>query len=204
MKTLVVAALGLLGACAPQLGAGRARTLPPGAHQGGAGLDLVVLSPRLSPSQDVNIPWMNLGLGWRGGVAERVELGGRSFVFGIPALWTWGVAADAKVQLRTSPRPGSGVDVAVAGIVGYQQIRNGGTPWHLGSVTAALLVGHNLGRHQLVWGPRLGYQLWGGEGQNTVEMPIAGLSIGFSWRVSRALGGLPRAHHDRDPAPLRW
>jgi hypothetical protein len=169
-------------ACAPQLGAGRAQSLPPGQAQGGAGLDLVILSPRLSPTQDVNLPWMNLGLGYRRGLVDRLEVGGRSWIFGIPAFWTWGVAADAKWQLRRAPR---GTELAVSGIVGYQQVRNGGTPWHLASVTAAFLIGHNFGRHQLVWGPRLGYQIWAGEGMNAIRMPIAGLSLGFAWRVGK-------------------
>jgi hypothetical protein len=179
----VVVGVVAAAACAPQMTMSRARTLQPGTAQVGAGVEAAVVAPPVS--SDAKVPLANLAVGYRRGVADGFDAGARSWIFGIPAFWTWGIAGDAKWQLRTSPSPGRGVDVALGGILAYQQVRNGGTPWHIGAITLPLLIGHNFGKHQLVWGPRLSWALLGAEGQRTIDIPAWGLSVGFAWRFAR-------------------
>jgi hypothetical protein len=190
MRLLAGATLRLLGilvalaACAPPAGLFRARTLAPSASQMTGGLEMGVVGAS-RPGNDAKLPWVNLSAGYRRGIAHGVELGGRVMAVGVKGFTAFGVAGDAKVQLRRSDDPGDGTDVATGVVIAYQQPRLGGTPWHLGSIVVPLLVGHNFGKHQLVWGPRVAYELWTGEGQDPIHLFYGGASVAFAWRLGR-------------------
>jgi len=94
------------------------------------------------------------------------------------------------VQLR---RRSNGLDVAVAPSVGYHLLRYGGTPWHVLNATAALMLGWNFGRHQLVATARGGYQLVGARGQERLHMGYSALSLGFVARLSEHWELIPEA-----------
>jgi len=183
MRRLLI--LAALAGCAPQAAVGRARTLPPGASTIGGGIDASVTRPNSPNDTDPKLPSGNLGVTYRRGLTDRVEMGGRTWGIGIPAFWTLGIALDGKVSLRRSPDPRHGIDVAADVIVGYERVVNGGTPWHIGSAAATILVGHNLGRHAITWGPRAGYAIWGGEGQNPIYLQLYGASCAFAWRLGK-------------------
>ena len=180
-----------LAACAPPLGLQRARVLAPSASQLAGGLELGLVTPDLGPENNAKIPWLNLSAGYRRGIADGVEVGGRVMMVGVRGFTSLGVAGDVKLQLLASGDPGRGTDMATGAVLAYQQIRLGGTPWHLSSIAFPLLIGHNLGRHQFVWGPRLAYELWTGEGQDPIHLFYAGASAAFAWRVGDSLELVP-------------
>jgi len=56
-----------------------------------------------------------------------------------------------------------------------------------------LLLGCNLGRHQLVLAPEAGLQLWTSAGSNEIWAPMLGLSLGFVWRIGQRFAIVPEA-----------
>jgi hypothetical protein len=170
-------------ACAAPTGMGRARTLEPGRSQLGAGLELAVFAPRTAAEQPVHLPWAGLSAHYRRGLNRWLEAGARSWVFGVPAYWTWGGAADLKVQLHRAP-PGR-LDLAAGLLASYGELRLGGQPARLAGVQLPLLLGLQRGRTTVVASPRVGAQLLFGEGMEPVAMPLWGLNLGLLWRPAR-------------------
>ena len=171
--------------CASQIGMGRATTIERG-HGEVTGLaQLDVVAPQMkADGAAAHLPWAHVGFGYHHGVADGLELGGRAWFFGLPQHLSWGVAADTKIQIvRGEPR--RGLSLATAASVGYHQAQIGGTPWHTFTGFVPILVGQDFGPHQFVVGPRAGYTLWAGEGQNTIHIPWFGGSTGVSFGVGR-------------------
>ena len=179
-----------LAACAPPGGLLRARTLPPSASQMTGGVEVGVAAPS-NTENDAKLPWLNFTAGYRRGISEDVELGARVMAIGVKGFNALGVAGDVKVQLKKSEDPGTGVDIATGLVLAYQQPRLGTTPWHIGSAVVPLLIGHNFGKHQLIWGPRIAYEVWTGEGQDPIQMYYAGGSVAFAWRLSKHFEFVP-------------
>ena len=48
-----------------------------------------------------------------------------------------------------------------------------------------LIVGWNLGRHQLYLSPKVGWQRWWSRGAMPVDVPFAGAGVGFAWRLRK-------------------
>lgn len=168
-------ALALAG-CATSLDLGRATTLAPGQDRFSASVQSTLTTPALTPESDTNIPWIQAGAGWHRGVADGVEAGARVWGMGWPAWFTTvGVAADGKVQLGRGA-----VDVAWAPTLLYYRPSLGGAPWHIGSAQSALLIGVNLGRHQLIVAPRAAGWVWGSYGQTLQWAGSAGLGVGVA------------------------
>ena len=99
---------------------------------------------------------------------------------GVRGFGVVGGAVDGKVQLLASEAPHRGLDVALGTAVAYQHVSLGGHPWQTGGVTVPLLAGLNLGRHQLIAGPRGGLAFWAGESQKTLWLWQIGAAVGFS------------------------
>lgn len=194
MRALAVAAAVLCAAgCASQTGFGRATTLPRGELQGQAGLNLTLGAAQTAPGSRTPLPYLDLLAGLHHGLTDDVEVGGRLFGMGIRGLGFWGVAADTKVSLLRSDDEGSGGNIAAAAGASYHQIVVGGTPTHLFALTIPLLFGVDLGRDQLVFGPRVMGQVWTGQGQGSIETMSYGLSVAYSiaigerWELSPEL-----------------
>src|SRR5262249_61373133 len=64
--------------------------------------------------------------------------------------------------------------------------RYGGNGYHIFGGTLPLLVGVALGRHELVFGPRIADYVWTGYGQNTVNAFYWGGNLGFAAMVRRS------------------
>ncbi len=165
--------------CVSGTGLGRATTLPRGTTQASTWVEASALTARLAGP--ITVPWGLVGLGVRRGVHERVELGLRVSGAWLPWLDTIGGLVDAKVQLRRRP---AGLDVALAQSAGWRMVRYGGAPWHAFDAVTTLLVGYNLGRHQLVGGVRGGYQVFGARGQELVHLGHLSLSLGAAFALS--------------------
>lgn len=177
--------------CASQVGFGRASTLEPGRQQVTGFGQLDLMAPKMQQGGDaVGLPWAHVGIGYRRGLAERVEVGGRGWIFGLPAHLSFGLAGDAKVQIVRST-PGRGLQVASGLSLGYHQAQIGGTPWHTFTAWAPLLFGHDFGKQQFVVGPRAGFTRWTGEGQNPIDLPWFGASTGVSFGVGSKTQVMP-------------
>jgi hypothetical protein len=176
-------AVGLLAltqtGCASQIGMGRATTLEPGHTSMQSSLQLDVAAPKMrAEGKPVPAPWAHIGFGIHHGVARGLEIGGRAWYFGRPGDLSFGGAFDTKVQMF---RTDKGLTVSAASSFGYHQAQLGYTPWHSFTGFVPILIGQDFGKHQLVFGPRAGLTLWAGEGQNTIKLPWAGASVGFSF-----------------------
>ncbi len=171
------------GGCASLTGLGRARTLDPGRTQFGATVELSSNSARLNGQ--TNVPWGHVGVAFRRGLHERFELGGRFSCMGIDGADSIALWVDPKIQIVRSPSATHGIDLAIVPSVGWQQVRLGGTPWHLPQVALAVLFGVNLGPHQLVLGARGGYQALIGTSMVTQHIGWGAVSIGGVFRAGR-------------------
>jgi hypothetical protein len=60
-------------------------------------------------------------------------------------------------------------------------------------VSLPLLMGIDVGRHQIVVAPEAGLQLWTSAGANEVWAPMIGLSLGFVWRIGQRFALVPEA-----------
>jgi hypothetical protein len=185
LALILVFALG----CGSQLGFGRARTIPAGTVETHAAVTANVSSVRNNPDHPTPMPWPDLMLGVRVGLAERVEAGARLWGVGIDGLAGWGATLDAKVGILVPE--GRGWNVAAALSVGYEQIVLGGTPSHVGTITVPILFGLDVGRDQLVFGPRFLAFLWGGEGQGTIEEVAFGMNVGYSFQLGSRFQLMP-------------
>ena len=172
--------------CSSQLGLGRARTLDAGHTKIGAGFEADLLSANRGEKTVVPLPWTQVNVGVHHGVTDGVELGVRAWGFTVPnILTTWGVAADAKLALRRPDPTQSRLNIATGASFSYHQPRYGGNAYHLFSGTLPVLFGVSLGRHELVFGPRIADYVWTGYGQNTVNAFYFGSSLGFAAKVKQ-------------------
>ncbi len=181
MRSCLLLLPALLGACASQSGLGRATTLEVGASQVTPLVEGSFVSARFSPTAST-APWLQLGIGYRRGLTERFELGARAWGFGLQNYFTaGGVGIDAKVQLYRGER----VHLAVAPNLKYHAIALADAPWHVGIVEVPVLLGINLGPHQLVLGVRVSDALLTGAGTNPVNTFWLGAHLGVSFRIKR-------------------
>jgi hypothetical protein len=182
LAAAMIAGLPALG-CASQAGFGRARPLDPGQAQVSTVIETNAYLPKLLPDKVTPVPWVELGVGYRRGIADGVELSGRAWGIEIPFLlpghFNLGGALDTKVALIRSRR----FDLAAVGSLSYDQLTIGGTPTHFFTATLPLLAGVNFGhreRDQLVFGPRVADTMWTSEGQNPINLLWYGGSLGVS------------------------
>jgi hypothetical protein len=171
---LMTASLG----CASATTLGTARTLEPGV---------------LQPSVSVKAPMPLLEVGVRRGLTESVDVGARVGGYFSTPMTVLSVAADSKVQLRRSVDPGSGWDFAVVPGAGYEQAVVGGQRLHSVHFSLPLLLGKNLGRHQLIFGPRLIDQILWNRDSETINVLFYGTSVAFAWRISEKVQLIPEA-----------
>lgn len=179
MTRLALALAALSAGCFSGAGLGRATTLAPGQTRASGWLEASALTAQLGGP--ITLPWGFVGAGIHHGVHPRVEVGGRFTGGWLPWVDGASLTGDVKVQLRRRP---AGLDLAAVQSVGWRLARYGGAPWHALDVLTALLLGYNLGPHQLVASIRGGYQLFGGRGQEPVHVAHFDRSLGLAARLS--------------------
>ncbi len=185
--------------CASQSGLGRATTLAPGVSQFTPGVEGTLVSVRTAENTNVPAPWLLLGLGYRHGVTEWLELGGRVWGFGWPHyLTSVGVALDAKLQLYKGTR----WHIALAPSVKYHAVALGDSPWNIGVLELPVLFGLNFGLHQLVLGVRVTDTLLTGLGTNPVNSVWVGTHVGVSFRAGRRVELMPELGILYSPVPF--
>ena len=178
--------------CASVTGAGTARTLPPGEHEIGSGLEFGLGLPKIAPTYHAPLPWPQLVLGYRRGLTERLDVGARAWGFGIRGLYTVGAEVDTKIALKRAEATTRGIDYTLDPAVSYHQVAVGRAPTHSLIVQSPLLIGFNAnGGDQFVVGPRLGYQGVFGPDLHPVHLFSLGTNLGYHWQVTDKLAFFP-------------
>lgn len=199
MKPALLGLLVMMTGCASQSGLGRASTLAPGRAQLSPLAELSFVSARFEANQPSTAPWVLLGLGYRRGVTEKLELGVRAWGFGWPQYFTTvGLGFDAKVQVFQA----SGWHVAVAPSGRYHVIALGNAPWHVFGLELPLLIGKDLGPHQLVFGVKLADFLLTGAGTNAINSVWAGAHVGVAFKLTRSIEFMPEVGVLWSPVPF--
>jgi len=142
---------------------------------------------RALPDADIPLPGVLLGGGVARGMTPNFELGARAWgIYSRYFLTSYGGAIDTKWQLsRRGPK------IALATSAGYHALVLGGAPWHSFQATVPLLFGFDIGKHQLIAGPRIADYVLTSYGQNTINALLGGASLAFAWRVSSKVDLLP-------------
>ncbi|MEM1348929.1 MAG: hypothetical protein AAGI01_10260, partial [Myxococcota bacterium] len=73
-----------------------ARLLGPGKAAITGGVDLASSEPTLEPSRPISLPLMQLSLGYRRGLTEDWDVGGRVWGMGVPGFAGVGAAVEGK------------------------------------------------------------------------------------------------------------
>jgi hypothetical protein len=128
--------------------------------------------------------------GVRRGLTERVEVGGKLTTLPLGRfVTTAGLEGQVKVQLRR--RSDSRLVLAVGPAAGFRYVASSGASMQVTYATVPLLVGIDVGRHQIVVSPEAGLQLWTSAGSSPIWAPMAGLSLGFVWRLGQRFALVP-------------
>lgn len=186
-RAALLMALASFTGCHAQSGFGRGTVVPRGAWKGSGFLEAQLVTVRALPDANIPLPGVLIGAGAARGMTRHFELGARAWgVYTRHFLTSYGGAIDTKWQLSTgSPK------VALATSAGYHSLVLGGTPWHSFQATVPLLFGFDIGKHQLIAGPRIAHYVLTSYGQNTINAFLGGASVGFAWRVSSKVDLLP-------------
>ena len=168
------------------------------------GKTMTVVAPQVNaagPKETGKAPFPEVAVSVRHGLTDKLEVGGT--LSGLPlgqAMSALGFEAQGK---RHMWRSSSGrVDVALAGGVGYQVFATSGATFEMIHANLPVIVGINLGRHQLVLAPNLSWQRWYSTGARPVDVGAYGSSLGFRWQVSRRFAILPEFSWARSPTAL--
>jgi hypothetical protein len=176
-----------------------ATTLPPGQNQIIAALEGNGGAPIELPVKPL-LPELVVGL--RRGLTERVDAGIKLTTLPLGRfVFTAGVEGQVRYQLRR--RPDSRLVLAIGPAAGFRWVGSSGAAMQVSYATVPLLVGIDVGRHQIVVAPEAGLQLWTSAGSNEVWVPTTGLSLGFVWRLGARFALVPevaayRAHVEID------
>lgn len=191
LALLAALALGL-SACASVTGSGTARTLDKGQTQLGAGFELGLGLPKLSPEYHAPLLWPQFVAGIRHGFSERVDGGARVWGFGIQGLYTAGAQLDTKIALHQADSRNSGTDYTLAPSASYHQVNFGHAPNHSAIAQLPLLIGFNLpGEAQATVGPRVGYQGVFSAGQHPVHLIAFGSNFAVSADINDRITLVP-------------
>lgn len=183
-RPLFLLALAASG-CAHQY-SGRATVLEPGQAQVSVAGELSLLNPGTPRGPALGIPWIQGAVGYHHGVGARMELGVRAFGLGIPNVGgEAGGAADFKLQLLRAEDRAHGWDLAVGLSGSYHFVMQGDQPFHVIGGVLPLLLGKNLGPHQLVFGVKVADYVLTSYGQKPQNNFFVGASFGVALRVRR-------------------
>jgi hypothetical protein len=166
-----------------------ATTVPKGQNQLVAAIEANGGAPIELPVKPL-LPELVIGV--RRGLTDKLDVGGK--LTGMPlgrVVTTAALEGQVKVQLRR--RPDSRLEIAIGPAVGFRWISSSGAAMQVTYATVPAMFGVNVGRHQIVLAPELGYQLWTSEGASAVRAPMAGLSLGFVWRIGQRFTLVPEA-----------
>lgn len=177
-----------------------ARPVAPGATQVATALELDGVGVVESP---LRVPLPTLAVGVRRGLAEDLDVGGKLSVLPLGEALT-ALGAEAQARWRFHGDADRRWELAVAPAAGWRGTSSSGARWDAAHVVLPLVIGWNLGakRHQLYWSPRVGWQRWWSAGSMPVDVPFAGSTLGFAWRVRDRITIIPEGTVLRSPTSL--
>jgi hypothetical protein len=132
-------------------------------------------------------PLPELALAARRGVGDRYEVQANGTLLALKQARTGSLELGGKVRLAAAGR----WSLAAGAAAGYRIGESGGAIIEGAYVSAPLIGGVELGRHQLVLSVTGGYQRWYSSGARPVDVPFIGESLGFLWQVGRRWALLP-------------
>lgn len=118
----------------------------------------------------------------RRAVHEDVEVQVNATLLPIKQAPTGSLEVAGKLRIGQRGR----YSLAVGAGAGYRIAESGGAIIEGAFISAPLIAGIDLGRHQLVFAIDGGYQRWYSSGAKPVSVPFVGDSIGFLWRINQA------------------
>lgn len=165
----------------------------------GRGATEVLVAPQVYAAgapETAKAPFPELAIAVRHGVHPRLDVGGTVTLLPLGKyLNAFGLEATGKAHLWQRGRVG----VAVGAGLGYRTVDASGAPFEIVQASMPLIVGIRLGRHELALSPTLTWQRWYSMGTVPVDIPAAGASIGFRWRIAERWALLPEIGAARSP-----
>ena len=174
-----LAILALAGGCASYGTLTTARPVAPGASQVTTALELDGIGVVENPAR---IPLPSLSVDVHRGVRADVDVGGKVSILPGGDFLT-GLGAEGQLRWRFAGGDRSRWEFAVAPSAGWRSVESSGARWDAAHAVVPVVVGLNLGRHQLYLAPKVGWQRWWSAGSMPVDVPFAGAGIGFAWRI---------------------
>jgi hypothetical protein len=133
------------------------------------------------------VPLPELAVAARRGVGDRYEVQANGTLLALEQGRTGSLELGGKMRLLSEGR----WSLAVGAAAGYRIAESGGAIIEGAFVSAPVIAGVELGRHQLVVSVNGGYQRWYSSGARPVDVPFVGESIGFLWQIGRRWAVLP-------------
>jgi len=132
-------------------------------------------------------PLPELAVAARRGVGDRYEVQANGTLLALKQARTGSLELGGKMRVLAEGR----WSLAVGAAAGYRIAESGGAIIEGAFVSAPVIGGVELGRHQLVVSVNGGYQRWYSSGARPVDVPFVGESLGFLWQVSKRWALLP-------------
>ncbi len=142
-------------------------------------------------------PLPELAIATRRGVTERLEVQLNGTLLPTAIAQTGSLELAGKARIAESGR----WSLAVGAGAGYRITQAGGAIIEDVYVSAPLIGGIELGRHQLVLALDGGYHRLYSSGAQPVNLPFIGESLGFRWQIGEAWALLPEIGGAWTPAP---
>jgi hypothetical protein len=132
-------------------------------------------------------PLPELAVSARRGVGDRYEVQANGTLLALKQARTGSLEVGGKMRVLSEGR----WSLAVGAAAGYRVAESGGAIIEGGFVSAPVIGGVDLGRHQLVVSVNGGYQRWYSSGARPVDVPFIGQSLGFVWQIKDRWALLP-------------
>jgi hypothetical protein len=141
-------------------------------------------------------PLPELAVAARRGVGDRYEVQANGTLLALKQARTGSLELGGKMRVLAEGR----WSLAVSAAAGYRIAESGGAIIEGAFVSAPVIGGVELGRHQLVVSVNGGYQRWYSSGARPVDVPFVGESLGFLWQLSDRWALLPEVGTAYTPA----
>lgn len=197
MKALVVLAL---SACGTGTAYRTTRIAPSGHTEYLAGMQItgagtVGVSPDGSKGGAAPLP--ELSIAARRGFVDRYEAQVNTTLLDLGPVHTGSVELAGKVRLFQHDR----WSLATGAGAGYRIAEVQGAVIESAFVSAPVIGGVELGKHQLALSLDAGFERIYGSGARPVDLPYAGVSLGFVWQIARSWALLPEVGGEWSPTP---
>lgn len=191
MKPIVIALVLALGACGSYSTYRNTRIVPAGKTEWLFG---VQAAGAAAPGQG-GAPLPEVAVAARRGLAERYEVQLNGTILPLKQLTTGSLEVAGKVRLVESGR----WSLAAGAAAGYRLAESGGAIIEGYQLSAPLILGVELGKHQLVYSLAGGYQRYFSSGAQPVSIPFLGNSLGFLWQFGKRVALLSEAGVAKTP-----